>query len=749
VRKGRLLAALFVVAAAIAALGILRSGGEATPVPPAPAAAPTFAFDDAPAPVPPCPDGGWLRGSVLGADGRPAAGSEVRALDELTVLASVVADGEGNFRIGPLRPGEIFLIARSGGLASEAEGPIPLAPGEELGGLALRLAPGGSLAGTILDAETAAPLEGATVRAAGLSSRTDARGRFALDGLTPGEIVFQARADGYEPRDERLSIGSGPTSGLEIRLTKGVRLAGRVVDGAGRPVAGASIFAAAYRLREGDGRLAGRAAGDGTFAVTAPAGQVILEAVDAAGGTGRSGVLGVPPGGSMEGIEIRIAEAASLTGNVIDAVGEPLPGARVYAAAGERTFGGVVTGRDGTFTLGPIPPGPIQVVAVSGGARARVGPIEILEGETAHVTLQIGAHELRGLVVDAGGRPVPGASVAIWPEGGPRTLASVLVADGRGGFAARGLPGGPLRVEASFEVLRGERRGVVPADGEVTVTLAGGELVGLVLRDGRPATEFSVAASPLEPGSSGATVRSFVSADGRFRLPLPPGGWEVRASAPSATEAIARAEVPERGPSAEVVLELDAGGVIEGRVISADGSPIEGARVSVDRGAIFAFASSQDAPGAPQALTGADGTFRLTGVKPGRVPVFAFRPGFRFTRPTVTTVEPNRAAWAEVRLTPGDSLGEEAFGGIGLTLGANRQRAVVAASVVTGGPAFSAGVRRGDLIAAIDGVPLPPGAGLRQAVEQIRGQVGTPVTLELVRDGVRFRVVAVRTELRY
>lgn len=748
-RKGRLLAALFVVAAAVAVVGIQRSGGGPAAVPPAPEATPSVDFDEAPVPAPPGPDGGYLRGSVLGADGRPAAGSEVRALAERTVLASAVTDGEGNFRIGPLRPGEILLIARSGGLASEAEGPIPLAPGEELGGLSLRLAPGGSLFGTILDAETAAPLEDATVRAAGLSHRTDASGRFALEGLTPGEIVFQVRADGYEPRDERLSIGSGPTSGVEIRLTKGVRLEGRVVDGAGRPVAGATIFAAAYRLREGDRRLAGRAGSDGAFVVTAPAGHVILEAVDAAGGTGRSSVLGVPPGGSMEGIEIVIAESASLTGNVIDAAGEPLPGARVYAAAGELTFGGVVTGGDGTFTLGSIPPGPIQVVAVSGGARARVGPFEILEGETAHVTLQLGAHELRGLVVDAGGRPLPGASVAIWPEGGPRTLASALVADGRGAFAASGLPGGPLRVEASFEALRGERRGVVPSDGEVTVTLAGGELVGLVLREGRPATEFSVAASPLEPGSPGATVRSFVSADGRFRLRLPPGGWEVRASAPSATEAIARAEVPERGASAEVVLELESGGVIEGRVVSTDGAPIEGARVSVEGGAIFAFATSHDAPGAPQALTAADGTFRLTGVKPGRVPVFAFRPGFRFTRPTVTTVEPSRAAWAEVRLSPGDSLGEEAFGGIGLTLGANRQRAVVAAGVVTGGPAFSAGVRRGDLVAAIDGVPLPPGEGLRAAVERIRGQVGTPVTLDLVRDGVRFRVVAVRAELRY
>ena len=189
--------------------------------------------------------------------------------------------------------------------------------------------------------------------------------------------------------------------------------------------------------------------------------------------------------------------------------------------------------------------------------------------------------------------------------------------------------------------------------------------------------------------------------------------------------------------------------MIEGRVVGDDGAPIEGARVSVERGAVFAFARSEGAPGSPLAVTAADGSFRLSGVEPGRVPVFAFRPGYRFARPVVVSVEPGRAATAELRLSPGDPLGEEVFGGIGLTLGMNRERAVIAGGVVPGGPAFLAGVRRGDVVAAVDGAPIPPGEGLRAAVDRIRGQVGTPVTLELVRDGVRFRVVAVRAELRY
>ncbi|HEY0838669.1 MAG TPA: PDZ domain-containing protein, partial [Vulgatibacter sp.] len=162
-----------------------------------------------------------------------------------------------------------------------------------------------------------------------------------------------------------------------------------------------------------------------------------------------------------------------------------------------------------------------------------------------------------------------------------------------------------------------------------------------------------------------------------------------------------------------------------------------------------AFAQGQDLPGAPHAITGPDGTFRLAGVEAGRRPVFAFHPGFRAARPVVVDALAGRATRAEIRLAPGGTAGEEVFGGIGLTLGADRRRAVIAAEVVVGGPAFAAGVRRGDRIISVDGAPLPEGAGLGYAVARIRGPVGAPVTLDLERGGVRFRATAVRTELRY
>ena len=100
----------------------------------------------------------------------------------------------------------------------------------------------------------------------------------------------------------------------------------------------------------------------------------------------------------------------------------------------------------------------------------------------------------------------------------------------------------------------------------------------------------------------------------------------------------------------------------------------------------------------------------------------------------------------EILLEPGGE-GESAFGGIGLTLG-RWQGALVASEVIEGGPAWGAGIRRGDRIVAVEGAAVGPN-DLRSVVERVRGPVGTPVVLDLVRDGTWFRAAPLRAELRF
>jgi protocatechuate 3,4-dioxygenase beta subunit len=697
-----------------------------------------------------------LRGAVLEADGAPADGAAVSVLAGGRVRAAVTAGDDGAFRIEGLEPGEYLLVARRDDRAAAPVGPVPLAPGEELAGLTLVLAPGGSLAGTVLDAGTREPIEGATVAAAGASATTDRIGRFRLRGLPPGPTVLAATAPGYEPREAPLELYARAETGFEVALSRGARIRGRVLSSGGEPVAGAQVRPVPYRFDGAEGAAAGAAAGaDGSFDLASPAGTVRVEGSSPAGEAGRTELFDLAPGTVKESVELRLAPAAALAGTVRGADGTPVPGAAVQVASVDgKALAAGVADVDGHFGFSPLPPGPVTVAAASGEARGHAGPLELAEGGAARADVTLGAETLDGIVVDAGGRPLPGASVAAWPEGGSRGLAATAVAGPDGTFSLHGLPVELHRVEAAFGEARGEVRGLVPGAAGARIVVGGGVLVGVVSVDGRPATDFTVALAPADPGQGGARALRVLAPDGRFRIAVAPGRWDVRAGAPGATAGQASATVPAGGASAEVRLDLVAGGTIAGTVLDADGRPIEGARVSTSRLGTWAMTRASSFPGAPRTITGADGGFRLSGVPAGTVPLFAFHPAYRPARPTWVDVAPDAPARVELRLQPAppgdDGPDAKPFGGVGLTLGPTRD-GVLAFGVVEGGPAFEAGIRNGDRIHEVDGLPVD-GRPIDELVARIRGPVGTPVVFDLSRPsagGARFRAVAVRAELHF
>lgn len=98
----------------------------------------------------------------------------------------------------------------------------------------------------------------------------------------------------------------------------------------------------------------------------------------------------------------------------------------------------------------------------------------------------------------------------------------------------------------------------------------------------------------------------------------------------------------------------------------------------------------------------------------------------------------NRQAQSMREMTRGQ------FGGVGIVVSLeNRQLTVV--SPVEGTPGWEAGLLTGDQIVEIDGVPTR-GLNMEQSVDLLRGEVGTPVTLSIRRQGERrpFDVTLVR-----
>lgn len=86
--------------------------------------------------------------------------------------------------------------------------------------------------------------------------------------------------------------------------------------------------------------------------------------------------------------------------------------------------------------------------------------------------------------------------------------------------------------------------------------------------------------------------------------------------------------------------------------------------------------------------------------------------------------------------------------GVGITVSEGDERGLLVESVTVGGPAEEAGVRKGDLVVAVDGTSIA-GEMRHEAADLIRGEAGTSVTLTLQDPAGALRdVVCVRRHLR-
>jgi protocatechuate 3,4-dioxygenase beta subunit len=179
-------------------------------------------------------------------DGRPVEGAEVHLSDgSAPVLATAVTDAGGVARFGELPPGPYELWARAGNratpllrtVADEASAGAPLA---------LPLQPAGAVEVTVTDdrgapVEAAVTLVPADVDHAVREVATSAEGVAAVDAVRPGRWRVEVEADGYIPDTETIVRVREDRATLAVRLRPAGVVSGTVVDGDGRPVAGATL----------------------------------------------------------------------------------------------------------------------------------------------------------------------------------------------------------------------------------------------------------------------------------------------------------------------------------------------------------------------------------------------------------------------------------------------------------------------------------------------------------------------------
>jgi len=493
---------------------------------------------------------------------------------------------------------------------------------------------------TVLVGTAAGPVIGAEVALSGPDCRqhllTDEEGYARISDCPPGQVTMTVELSGYA-RQQRSVVLSPEGNFQQIDMFPAARLAGQVLDDAGRPMAAVMLI-----VRTLGAALAGPApqpwtalsARDGRFGFdTLPHGSVALEARCGSDHEPVSLAEIVLPN---ERVEIKLRRTAAVSGSVTTADGEPAALANVtLAGSGVWPARVAQTGPTGEFEFLGLPEGiyevraelgsqvsaPLEGVQVQAGARVRfavvLAPGSVIRG---HVRAAVS------------GRPLAGASLELAEESLSASVRRTRAA-ADGSFELVGLrsvphrvtvrqpgyvtqqrwlkPGGSARIELlraaaiSGKVEDSDGRPVALADLEIRGRSLTGDdvhMVGPVQEapaldptllspgtsgDNLGVTNGGVPRLPLltlPDGAAGASVGFHTDEQGRFQLSgLPPGQLVVIAHKPRVGSARSAPLTLRPGSTLEdVTIALPRGHTLRGYVRDGHGAPIAHVRVDLE-----------------------------------------------------------------------------------------------------------------------------------------------------------------------
>jgi len=586
-------------------------------------------------------------------------------------------------------------------------------------------------------------------RGASASGVTDGTGTYRVE-LPGGTYRVSLRASTHVAPDDGLRIQverGSPVRWLDFTVYRMASVAGRVVDAGGKPVSATVRVERARGPRHfASEGMSENTDGQGRFTLRVPPGEVVLRADAGSLGAALSPPLYTRPGAHLEGITIRVGQGLSLNGKVVGPGNQRISGGQVLLRD-ELGVRRLPCDADGNFAAGGLTPGAKLLQAMARDfSPSQVTQIQIQPGPPVHLVLQVMMPKgVGGQVLDEQGQPLGGITVTVRPGGPSSRVANlqqpqkqVTTADGR--FMFTQVPNAPLVITA-----RGpgntiaSRAGVAPGTYDNELRLQGtGTIVGQVTEgaQGKPVRDFTVAVTGAQGTGNpfGPLPRLRVaSPSGDYSLEnLVAGTYNLTFTAPGygATEKVRVAVMA--GSTTQANAVLDAAGKVSGVAVDPRGVGIPGVAVRLDTGWL----------GAP-AVTDAEGRFELRDVSRGRRSLSATHPDYDTRIVSSISVFPGQTAEVRVELSPrkGKRPGLR-FSGIGVVI-TNRAGRLVVVKTLDGSPAELAGLKAGDVLRTIDGRSL----GFQEAIEAIRGLVGTPIRLKVQRGEREFEVDVIRDEV--
>lgn len=423
----------------------------------------------------------------------------------------------------------------------------------------------------------------------------------------------------------------------------------------------------------------------------------------------------------------------ALHGIVTSTSGQPIAADVIVAAPSMGNPKRARAGSDGRYKVLGLPKGPLTIAVRARGFRpVRVNNFNV-DGPTEKSFTMEPISGVVGRVIAPDGRAARGAWVRLSHSDGQRTIRSD--AEGRFSWDKPGIDLSSITAIA-YSPWHGSSERVAPkADEELVLRLTDGAVIeGRVIdQASQPVVGAAVAIDRCKGDPNHEFTRRFwpptrTNKEGRFRIERArPGSCDLTAD--SSNHAIGRAEgvwTSSGNTTDNVTITLGSGGVVRGRVtMRGKGSPISGARVVL-------FEPGSNLPPA-SARTDRDGAYKLEGVAPGRHSVRVQHPKFLTELRGGVEVPDGGEVQRDFELRQRKSGEKFAFQGIGATLGRS-PNGVVIRKTMPGSPASKFGLKDGDVILSVDHQPMA-GKGISSVVESIRGEAGTPVSIEVNRKG--------------
>lgn len=605
-----------------------------------------------------------LRGTVVDEGKKPVAGARV-SVSSLTGSGSIsrgpaaISSSNGQF-VARVGEGSVQFVASHRGYAAGIVGPLPLDKARDV---TITLPAGFPMKFKVVDAQRT-PIAGVMIdimRAGEVDRRaplpcSDAKDdchTSAADGTVEERLVegkYDLVVSGEEIAQKRLSgqALTARTSPMTITVDRGVEVSGRVALSDGTPVAGAVINA------RGSTSRGATSAADGTFTLKGLAAGPVAISATTPNTTPPMQSMPVAVTAPAKNVLLRIPTPTTLSGRVLEKTsGTPITDFQIVVIVGEFGAGrpgspSPVHSDDGSFSI-PVVPGRGELrVTAPGYVRASLTGLTIEEGKP-----------LTGLEVrmDRGGRIVgrvtsngqPVAQAYVSASSGDRMSGGQAGAqtDANGEYTIDG-------VDAGDRTITARKQGLLSADKEVTAKAGeevradlelgtGREVKGRVLdRGGRPIEGARIQINGVEDRSIHANGAS--DADGNFKIGgIGDGHLTLRAE----KQGYVAAALDDVDTLSNIILTLDRGGSISGRVVGLSDAETGIVSISASYGASAAHATVDT-----------DGSFTVRGVPDGVVSVSAMKTGaqMRHSAPKQVTVSNGTAPFIEIDFSEGISV---------------------------------------------------------------------------------------------